>query len=104
MKKTGEKKRPKFEVKEDVLMLVAYASLKNRRKSTGPTEIEIEKSRLERIAEEFYKKSKDIEYNQFIIDWVKSKAHDIVYTDAYMYDAVLPDEPYELNVNLFCRK
>lgn len=101
-KKTSEKSN--YERKENILLLLAYASLKHNGESTGIDNIQAEKSRIERVAEYFYKVGNDQEYNTFMIDWLKGNAQDIVYTDKYVYDTPIPDEPFELNIDLFCRK
>ena len=98
------KKQTKTEKKEEMLLLIAFASLKHNDEPTDLENLHAEKSRLERIAENFYKNSPDQEYNQFLIDWLRENAHDIVYTDKFVYDVNIPDEPYDLNVDLFCRK
>lgn len=98
------KKQTKSEKKEDMFLLIAYASLKHNGESTSLDNLHAERYRLERIAENFYKGSPDQEYNQFLIDWLRTNAHDIVYTDRFVYDVSIPDDPYDLNVDLFCRK
>jgi hypothetical protein len=104
MKKTNEIKQTKFQVKEDILMLIAYASLEHNGEDTGPENIQAEMRRIERVAESFYKDAEDREYNDFMISWLKDRADEIVYTNDLVYDIPLPDEPYDLNVDLFCRK
>ena len=99
-----------LERKEDILLLIAYASLLFKRQllfnneSTDSNNLQAEKSRIERIAESFYKSAKDREYNQFIIDWVKDNSDDLVYTDRFCYDENIPDEQYDLNPDFFSRK
>lgn len=96
-------KKSVVERKDNVLTLIAYASLKQWGEPTNSENIEAEKGRLERIAEPFYKKSKD-EYNHFLISWLKENARKIVYTDEFTYDNInVPDDAFELNVDLFCR-
>ena len=48
-KKTSEKSN--YERKENILLLLAYASLKHNGESTGIDNIQAEKSRIERVAE-----------------------------------------------------
>ena len=93
-----------LERKEDILLLIAYASLLFNNESTDSNNLQAEKSRIERIAESFYKSAKDREYNQFIIDWVKDNSDDLVYTDRFCYDENIPDEQYDLNPDFFSRK
>lgn len=90
------------ERKDNVLFLVAYASLKHWNEPTDVDNIEAEKSRIERIAEKFFIKANE-EYNTFIINWVKTNAKKLVYTDEYAYDVDIPDDAHETNVNLFMR-
>jgi hypothetical protein len=93
-----------LERKENILSLIAFASLKHWNEPTDFDNIQAEKGRIERVAELFYKKS-DQEYNSFIISWLKENARKIVYTDEFTYDNVnIPDDVYELNIDLFCRK
>lgn len=99
-----EKNKRNFERKENVLLLIAYASLKNAGEPTDPDNIQAERYRLERVAESYYKSAPDKEYNEWMVDWLQANAHEIVYTDRFVYDVPVPDEPYELNVDLFCRK
>lgn len=90
------------ERKDNVLFLVAYASLKHWNEPINTNNIEAEKSRIERIAEQFFIKSNE-EYNTFIINWVKNNAKKLVYTNDYVYDVHIPDDSHETNVNLFMR-
>lgn len=97
------KKKSLFERKENVLTLIAYASLKQWGEPTDFANIQAEMGRLERIAEPFYKDSNQ-EYNNFLISWLKTNAKRIVYTDELTYDNIsVPDDQFELNVDLFCR-
>jgi hypothetical protein len=97
-------KKTILERKENVLTLIAYASLKQWGEPTNSENIEAEKGRLERVAEHFYKKSNE-EYNSFLINWLKENARKIVYTDEFTYDNIsIPEDPFELNIDLFCRK
>ncbi len=98
-----------LERKDNVLTLVAFASLKHNGESTEYENIEAEKYRLERVAEKFYlktdKKNKksDQEYNVFIIDWIKKNINDLVYSDKYVFDVTIPDNAHDLNINNFMR-
>lgn len=80
-----------FERKEKALFLIAFASLKNWNEPINPENIEVEKARIERIIEQFYIKE-DKEYNQFVLDFLKENAHEIVYGDNFLGDAVIPDK------------
>jgi hypothetical protein len=80
-----------FNRKEKALFLVAFASLKNWNEPTTPNNIEAEMCRLERIIEQFYIKE-DKEYNQFVLDFLKENANEIVYGDNFLGDAVIPDK------------
>lgn len=94
-----------LERKDNVLTLVAFASLKQWGESTDTNNLEAEKSRLERVAEKFYLNDKktEQEYNVFIIDWIKKNIHDLVYTDKYVFDVTIPDNAFETNINNFMR-
>lgn len=93
-----------FERKEDTLLLVAFASLKHNGESTDSNNLNAEKSRIERIAESFYTKSKEfVEYNAFIMDWTKLNMRDIVYTDKFIYDIPIKDDYFEVNLDNFLR-
>lgn len=94
-----------LERRDNVLTLVAYASLKHNGESTDIDNIAAEKFRLDRIiSNEFVKSKNDKEYNQFCIDFLKENADDIVYTDKFVFDIEYPDEPYELNVDVMIDK
>jgi hypothetical protein len=85
--------------------LVAYASLLNAEEATNLNNIEAESARIERIAEKFYlDNDSTLDYNSFIMEWVKSHADDIVYSDKYSFDVEIPDDSYEINSDMFTRK
>lgn len=98
------KEKKIWERKEDSLLCLAYASLLNWKEPTDLNNILAEKTRIERVAESFYKAAKDQEYNAFILEWIKENGREIVYGDRFSYDVDLPDNMTETNVNLFCRK
>lgn len=93
--------------KDNVLTLVAFASLKHNHEPTDYDNIEAEKYRLERVAEKFYikdnNKKTEQEYNVFIIDWIKKHIDDIVYSDKFVGDVTIPDNTHETNLNNFIR-
>lgn len=94
-----------FHKKEDVLLLIAFASLKYWQESTEIENVLAEKSRIERvISEEYIRYPKDIEYNQFVLDFIKKHGREIVYTDDYNYDIDIPDEQYEINIDTIINK
>ena len=92
-----------FERKDNCLTLIAYASLKNAKESTDDNNIQAEKSRIERIAEPFYKNAIAQEYNSFMLDWLKRHAKEIVYEQTFCYDQNIQDEFFELDVNKFIK-
>jgi hypothetical protein len=80
-------------------------SLKYWQESTEIENVLAEKSRIERvISEEYIKCPKDIEYNQFVLDFIKQHGREIVYTDDYNYDIDIPDEQYEINIDTIINK
>jgi hypothetical protein len=94
-----------FERKENCLLLISYASLKNWEESTSKENLSAEKSRLERVISDLFCKHKvDMDYNQFVLDFVKEHGREIVYGDEYTYDVEIPDEYSELNVNVMIDK
>lgn len=78
-----------FERKECALMLVSFAFLKQRDKPSLDLDVQNNAARLERIAEEHY--NTDIDYNQFILEWINKNARDIVYSNKYEYDIRISD-------------
>lgn len=94
-----------FDKKEDVLFLTAYASLANYNEPTTPENISAEKSRLDRvITQEYLDDQSDIEYNQFVIEWLKDHAEEVIHTDIWTYDIDIPDDAHELDVNVIVNK
>jgi hypothetical protein len=73
-----------FQRKTSVLTLTAYASLKHAGEPTDYDNIQVESNRIEKIATKHYNADKSvIEYNEFIIKWVKENADEIVYGDTF---------------------
>lgn len=103
MKITAQKMRENMQKHNDMAFLIAYASLKANGEPTDENNIEAEKARIERIAQQFYLNAEDEEYHGFMIKWLRENARDIVYTDKFVYDTNIPDEQFELNINLFCK-
>lgn len=94
-----------YERKQESLKWLAYASLKQWNEPTDLQNIAIEKSRIERVISDIYTKSNDdTEYNQYVLNFIKENGREIVYGDKYTYDISLPDEPYELNVDVIIDK
>lgn len=94
-----------FQRKEDCLLLIAFASLKNWEEPTNPENIAVEKSRIDRVISDIFIKNKlDIDYNQFVLDFIKENGREIVYGNEYTYDVPIPDEYTELNVNTIIEK
>ena len=91
--------------KEDCLLLLAYASLKQWNEPTNPENLSAEKSRLERVVTDIFTKTNiDIDYNQFILEFIKEHSKEIIYGNSYTYDVDIPDEYTELNVNTIIEK
>ena len=93
-----------FQRKEDAFLLVSYASLKQWGEPTTKENISAEKARLERVGESFYTSSVDVEYNQFMLDWLKENAREIVYGDTFTYDVEIQDDYHEIDVNVIINK
>ena len=94
-----------FQKKEDALFLTAYASLKQYNEPTTQENISAEKSRLDRvITQEYLDDDSDIEYNEFVLQWLRIHAHDVIHTDIWTYDIEVPDDSHELDVNVLVNK
>lgn len=90
-----------FQRKEDCLLLIAFASLKQWGESTDPNNLFAEKSRLDRIiSEAFCKSTSDMDYNQFVLDFIKQHGREIVYENNYTYDTPIQDDYTELNIEM----
>lgn len=87
---------------ENCLTLIAYASLKHWNEPTNFDNIEAEKARITRVAEPFYVNCNQ-DYNEFLLSWLKTNAHEIVYEDTFTYDNLPPDNSFELNINSFIK-
>jgi hypothetical protein len=92
-----------FQRKEDAFLLVAFASLKHWGEPTSKENLSAEKARLERVAESFYLDVEQ-EYNQFLLEWLKTNAREIVYGNEFTYDPVIPDESIGFNLNSYVEK
>ena len=91
--------------KQEALKWLAFASLKQWNEPTDLANISAEKSRIERVISDIYTKSKDeTEYNQYVLNFIKEHGREIVYEDTYTYDVEIPDEGYELNVDVIIDK
>ena len=93
-----------FQRKEDAFLLISFASLKHWGEPTDKENISAEKARLERVGESFYKSSVDVEYNKFMLEWIKENAEEIVYGDSFTYDVSIPDDTYEIDVDVVVNK
>ena len=94
-----------YQKKQNALQWLAYASLKNWNEPTDLANISAEKSRIERVITDIYTKSKDeTEYNQYVLNFIKEHGREIVYDDTYCYDISIPDEGYELNIDVIIDK
>lgn len=94
-----------FERKENAFLLIAFASLKHWGESTDKENLSAEKARLERVAEEFYlDKNSDQEYNEFLLDWIKTNAKEIVYGNEFTYDPQIPESSIGFNLESFIEK
>lgn len=94
-----------FERKQEALKWLAYARLKWLNKPTALENISKEKSRIERVISDLYTKSdSEIEYNRYILNFVKEHGREIVYDSTYDYDVQIPDEGYEINLDVIIDK
>ena len=94
-----------FQKKEEALKWLAYASLKNWHEPTDVENVLFEKARLERVISDlFVKDKKDIDYNQYVLNFIKEHGREVVYEDTYTYDVSIPDEQYEMNINTLIDK
>ena len=94
-----------FERKENSLLLLAFASLKEYDEPTTPENISAEKARLDRVITQLYLDTPDeTEYNQFVLDWIQDHAEEVVYTDIWTYDVNIPDDYHELDANVIINK
>lgn len=94
-----------FERKENCLLLVAYASLKQWQEPTDKENLSAEKARIERVIADIFTKNKlDVDYNQFVLEFVKEHGREIVYGNEYTYDVEIPDDATELDVNVMIDK
>jgi hypothetical protein len=105
---TGDSKMTQislFDKKEDVLFLTAYASLKQYNEPTTLENISAEKSRLDRvITNEYINDQFDIDYNQFVLQWLSKHVSEVIHTDIWTYDINIPDDAHELDVSVLVNK
>lgn len=94
-----------FQRKEDCLLLIAYASLKQWDEPVDKENISAEKARIDRVISDIYSKNKlDVDYNQFVLEFVKEHGREIVYGNEFTYDVEVPDDATELDVNVMIDK
>jgi len=94
-----------FDKKEDALFLTAYASLKQYNEPTTLENISAEKSRLDRvITNEYINDQFDIDYNQFVLQWLSKHVSEVIHTDIWTYDINIPDDAHELDVSVLVNK
>jgi hypothetical protein len=94
-----------YERKEDCLLLIAFASLKQWGEPTDSNNLMGEKARLERVISDIFRGNKvDMDYNQFVLDFIKEHGRNIVYGNEYTYDIPIPDDFTELNVDTIINK
>lgn len=94
-----------YQRKENCLFLIAFASLKQWNEPTDPDNIHAEKSRLDRVISDIFTQNRlDVDYNQFVLEFIKEHADEIVYGNEYTYDVSIADEFTELNVNTIIEK
>ena len=72
-----------YNQKEKSLTLIAFASLSYANESLDEDNILFEKDRIESIIQDNYISSEPMEYNTFVLDWLKKNAHELVYTGLY---------------------
>lgn len=93
-----------YREKEQLLEDISVESLKVRNKIKTYDSVIAESGRIERIAEGFFLRSPEKEYNMFMIDWLKENLNDILYSDKYYYDVTVPDTGYENSLDNYLRK
>lgn len=72
-----------YNQKEKSLTLIAFASLQYANEPVTEENILFEKDRIESIIQDDYISGKPMEYNTFVLDWLKKNAHELVYTGLY---------------------
>jgi hypothetical protein len=94
-----------FLAKEKALEFLAIASIKQKKIYLNTSNLSSEMARIDRIITESYTKSKDvIEYNKYVMDFIKCNGRAIVYNEEYDYDIDLPDNRYDLNIDVVIDK
>jgi len=72
-----------YNQKEKSLTLIAFASLQYANEPVTEENILFEKDRIESIIQDDYISGEPMEYNTFVLDWLKKNAHELVYTGLY---------------------
>ena len=94
-----------FEKKENALLLTAYASLLINDEPTDLENISAEKARLDRvITQEYLNDQNDIEYNQFVLQWLREHSDEVIHSDEWTYDIPVSDDAHELDINVLVNK
>lgn len=94
-----------FEKKENALLLTAYASLLINDEPTDLENISAEKARLDRvITQEYLNDQNDVEYNQFVLQWLREHSDEVIHTDQWTYDIEVPDDAHEMDINVLVNK
>lgn len=86
-----------FDAKELVLEKTAIAKLKNKNIRVTYDRVIAESGRIERVAESYFVKSKDYDYNKFIINFIKDNFEKLLFTNELDYDIIVPDEEFYEN-------
>lgn len=87
------------------LMLLAYYRLVYYKFNTDKLTVENEAGRLSRIiTEQFIKDNKEQEYNQYCIDWILNNWEDVIKTNKWNYDVIIPDDSFITDVNIIINK
>lgn len=93
------------ELRQEKLGFLAFAVLKHRGKQTDLDSVLKESARIERVISAIYEQSRlDIDYNQFILTFIKKNGEEFVYGDTWDYDIKVPDESFEMDVNVLIDK
>jgi hypothetical protein len=91
--------------KDNALGWLAYATLKQNNKPVDVDTVIFEKSRIERVITDIYTKSPDeTEFNQYVLNFIKEHGREVVYDNTYSYDIDIPDEPYQMNIDVIIDK
>lgn len=94
-----------FERKQQALKLIAFASLKYNDEPIELDNIRAETSRIARIvADEYVHSSTELDFNKFVLNWIKKHGEEVVKTDRWTYDIEIPDDRYQMDVNVLIDK